>query len=76
LGLISDIEASIVLTGSLPPAGYKSLAGTYFKVGPVDTKQNDYSNTSATADGKTDSTQTTKDSAPNTPTGVPGRNSK
>jgi len=76
LGLISDIEASIVLTGSLPPAGYKSLAGTYFKVGPVDTKQNDYSNTSATADGKTDSTQTTKDSAPDTPTGVPGRNRK
>ena len=76
LGLVSDIEASILLTGSLPPKGYKPLAGTYFKTGPVDTKQNDYSNTSATADGKPDSTQTEKDSAPDTPTGVPGKNSK
>lgn len=30
LGLISDEEASLQLTGKLPPAGYKPLAGTMF----------------------------------------------
>lgn len=31
LGLISDDEASLQLTGSLPPAGYTKLSGTMFK---------------------------------------------
>lgn len=31
LGLISDVEACIRLTGNLPPAGYQPLAGTMFK---------------------------------------------
>lgn len=31
LGLISDEEASVSLTGNLPPAGYKPLSGTMFK---------------------------------------------
>lgn len=31
LGLLSDEEASIRLTGHLPPKGYKSLSGTFFK---------------------------------------------
>lgn len=31
LGLLSDEEASITLTGHLPPAGYKKLSGTMFK---------------------------------------------
>lgn len=31
LGLISDEEASLELTGRLPPKGYKPLAGTMFK---------------------------------------------
>src|SRR5574340_908116 len=31
LGLITDEEASLKLTGKLPPAGYKPLAGTMFK---------------------------------------------
>ncbi len=30
LGLITDEEASLTLTGKLPPAGYKPLAGTMF----------------------------------------------
>ena len=30
LGLITDEEASLSLTGSLPPAGYKPLSGTMF----------------------------------------------
>ena len=75
LGLISDSEASIELTGTLPPDGYTELAGTMFKNEVPDTSENDYSNTSATAEGKTDSTQSTKDSNPDTPTGVPGKNS-
>lgn len=33
LGFISDEEASIALTGNLPPAGYKPLMGTMFKAG-------------------------------------------
>jgi len=32
-GLISDIEASILLTGSLPPDGAPKLSGTFFKTG-------------------------------------------
>jgi hypothetical protein len=74
LGFISDIEASIELTGSLPPKGYKNLSGTMFKLGSVDTKQNSYSNTSATADGKTDSNQATKETTSDAPTGVAGKN--
>lgn len=33
LGLISDEEACILLTGNLPPEGYKPLAGSMFKSG-------------------------------------------
>jgi len=36
LGLISDEEASLQLTGKLPPAGFKSLSGTFFKTGFTD----------------------------------------
>ena len=32
-GLITDEEACVRLTGQLPPAGYKPLAGTQFKTG-------------------------------------------
>lgn len=76
LGIIDDIEASIILSGQLPPEGYQNIAGTYFKVGPVDTKNNDYSNTSVSADGKSNSTQTDKNNKTDAPEGVPGRNSK
>ena len=47
LGLITDEEASIVLTGNLPPAGFKPLAGTMFKSTPAQTGGNPTSNTSA-----------------------------
>jgi len=36
LGLISDEEACIQLTGRLPPKGYKPLSGTFFKAGSQD----------------------------------------
>jgi hypothetical protein len=62
LGMTSDIEAVLKLTGSLPPAGYKNLSGTMFKFSAGDTSgSNDYSNTSVSPDGKPDSTQNTKE---------------
>ena len=62
LGLIDDVEASIRLTGTLPPKGYKELSGTMFKnTSPNAGSTNDYSNTSVgTKAGKPDSTQTQK----------------
>ncbi len=76
LGLITDEECSIKLTGTLPPTGFTPLAGTMFKNTPVDTKQNDYSNTSATTEGKTNDTSSGKNIKSNAPTGVKGKNPK
>jgi len=33
IGAITDIEAVLDLTGSIPPPGYKSLSGTMFRTG-------------------------------------------
>lgn len=33
LGMMSDVDACIMLTGELPPVGYKPLSGTMFKQG-------------------------------------------
>lgn len=61
LGLISDVEASILLTGTLPPKGYVPKSGTMFKnSSPNAGGVNDYSNTSATTSGKPDSGQNQK----------------
>lgn len=46
LGMLSDEEACIKLTGNLPPAGYKPLTGTMFKTA-VAAPKNPTSNTSA-----------------------------
>jgi hypothetical protein len=35
LGLISDAECALTLTGKLPPPGYKPLSGTMFKTGSI-----------------------------------------
>jgi len=75
LGFRSDEEVSILLTGSLPPAGYVNKSGTMFDVPSADTSGNNYSNTSAADNGKTDSTQSTKDSQAEEK-GVPGKNTK
>lgn len=63
VGLITDTEASILLTGTLPPKGYKPLSGTMFKTAsPNAGGTNDYSNTSVdSTSGKTNSTQSQKD---------------
>lgn len=60
-GMISDLEAVIALTGTLPPAGYKDLAGTGFKTTKTVTSGNDYSNTNVGPSDKPDSTQSQKD---------------
>lgn len=36
IGMISDEEACLHLTGKLPPKGYKPLMGTFFKAGSTD----------------------------------------
>lgn len=36
LGMISDEDASLRLTGHLPPKGYKPLSGTFFRPGATD----------------------------------------
>lgn len=47
LGMLTDEEASIQLTGKLPPKGYKPLTGTGFRPNTSDQPvQNPYSNTS------------------------------
>ena len=46
LGLISDEDAAVILTGNLPPEGYTPLAGTMFKSAKPDIA-NPNSNTSA-----------------------------
>jgi len=62
VGMITDIEASIRLTGTLPPKGYKPLAGTMFKnASPNAGGTNNYSNTSVDdTSGKPDSTSSQK----------------
>lgn len=64
-GFISDIEASIFLTGTVPPQGFKPLSGTRFETTKPNVSGNDYSNTSVDAgSGKTNSTQAQKNTAP------------
>ena len=59
LGMISDEEASIALTGGLPSGNYTILSGTMFREGTkVVSVKNPYSNTSV--DGGISDTQTGK----------------
>lgn len=63
IGMISDEEACIQLTGNLPPVGYKPLSGTMFK-GASQTVINPSSNTSAISQSTTS----------NAPTGAKSQN--
>lgn len=67
LGLISDEEAGILLTGRVPPAGAPKLSGTFFKAGSQDPNAagNPASNTAAGPGGS-------RDSKPQTPTQTKG----
>lgn len=66
LGMLTDAEACIQLTGNLPPAGFKPLSGTMFRSGNSSTITNPNSNTSAI------SQSTTSDA----PKGVKSQNQK
>lgn len=59
-GFISDEEASILLTGSLPSGNFTPLSGTRFYNSSSSTIGNPYSNTSVSGEGITD-TKTGKD---------------
>jgi hypothetical protein len=62
VGFITDEKACIELTGALPPQGHTPLMGTMFHQAKAETENNDYSNTSATASSKPNSTQSQKSS--------------
>ena len=61
LGMRTDEEVSIMLTGTLPPKGYIPLSGTRFETAMTDNTGNNYSNTSTDTSGAADSTQSTKE---------------
>lgn len=63
LGMLSDEEACIQLTGNLPPAGYKPLSGTMFRAG-AQTVTNPSSNTSAISQSTTSDAPTGAKSQP------------
>ena len=63
IGLMSDEEASIALTGNLPPAGAVPLMGTFFKAGSTDPNAAPVSTTGALGQAL----------APNTPTQPKGK---
>jgi hypothetical protein len=67
IGLISDEQAAIELTGRMPPPGSPKLSGTFFKAGASDpnAQPNPYSNTSADPGGP-------RDQKPQTPTQTKG----
>lgn len=52
IGMLTDEEACVMLTGNLPPTGYKPLSGTMFK-GASQTVTNPSSNTSAISQSTT-----------------------
>jgi hypothetical protein len=60
LGLISDDEASIALTGHLPPAGYVKLSGTMFKSAKASTPDDTTSNSGSTLNQKQASDQSSQ----------------
>ena len=66
LGLITDEEAAIVLTGSLPPEGSPDLSGTFFMNQPPDLIENPDSQTSTMNKGLEPDTP----AAPKTASGV------
>lgn len=63
LGLISDDEASLALTGELPSGDFTPLSGTGFHKAGGGGGENLYSNTSVTPDG-VDNTKVQKDQKP------------
>jgi hypothetical protein len=70
LGLISDEEAAIQLTGGLPPAGMKPLSGTGFKGGAgTQVTENPYSPTSTMGSKQSASDKANQPDTPTQPKG-------
>jgi len=74
IGLLTDEQASLALTGQLPPPGAPKLSGTFFRSGAggdpnaaEEPAPNPYSNTSATPGGPRDQ----KKQTPEQPKGAP-----
>lgn len=72
LGLISDEQASILLTGKLPPAGAPKLSGTFFRAGTgkdpdAEPAPNPFSNTSADPGGPRDGKKQTPEQTKGAP---------
>ena len=71
LGLMSDEEASIILTGNLPPVGYVPKSGTGFRANtstePAGTGYNGATNSGSTLN---------QNLAPDAPAGSRGSNKK
>lgn len=77
LGMISDEEASIELTGKLPGSNYKPLSGTYFMqsgAANFNPNNNPFSTTSTGGNGGGAAVQGTQSDAPQQPQGAPNQN--
>lgn len=66
LGLISDEEASLILTGKLPPAGYVPKSGTMFKGGAPGAQVQEPSNSGSTFNQQSTSDAPTRGRGQNT----------
>lgn len=77
LGLITDEEAAIELTGKLPPSTFKPLSGTYFRPqagGGANPLNNPYSTTGAGGNGGGALNQNLKPDTPQQTKGKPAAN--
>lgn len=72
LGMISDEEACVILTGKLPPKGYKMLSGTMFRAGAGNTQPAGNGYNGASNGGST----MNQNLNPDTPTGAKGPQKK
>ena len=72
LGMITDDEACLALTGNLPPVGFKSLSGTMFKAGGPAAKTAGADPSAPTNDGST----LNQNLKPDTPDTGRGQNKK
>lgn len=70
LGLLTDDEASLMLTGNVAPAGFKTLSGTMFHVSSGSANASPYSTTGSSSDKQGAQNENL---APDTPTGSKGR---
>lgn len=77
LGMITDEEAAIELTGKLPGATYKPLSGTYFRqagAGGFNPNNNPFSTTSTGGNGGGAAVESTAPDTPQQPQGAPNQN--